>query len=69
MTNEIPSNPEDRKAEIEGALEALKRAGVRAEELATATGTALIFWQDGRTVRVEPRAKVRGPSGESKVPR
>lgn len=69
MTNEIPSNAENRRAEIEGALKALKRARARAEEIAAATGTALIFWQDGRTVRVEPRAKDHGSSGKSKAPR
>lgn len=55
MSHFDPPLSKQRQAEIAGALAALKRARIRAEEIAAATGTSLIFWQDGRTVRVEPR--------------
>jgi hypothetical protein len=43
-----------------GALAALKRARKRAEEIAAATSTALVQWQDGKIVYVYP-----GRNGES----
>ncbi|HUT77997.1 MAG TPA: hypothetical protein VM285_09940 [Polyangia bacterium] len=44
------------KEEAVAALAALRRARRRAEELAAATGTALIQAIDGKPVRVPPRA-------------
>lgn len=54
-----------RRAEIEKGLEALRRARQRAEQIAAATGTDLIFWQDGRVVRVDPRGSASRPLGDA----
>jgi hypothetical protein len=43
--------------EVAGALAALRRARQRAEEIAAATGTALIQSVDGKPVRVQPRRR------------
>lgn len=40
--------------EIDGALAALKRARLRAEAVAAATDTDLVFERNGRLVRVRP---------------
>ncbi len=45
-------------AEIAGEVAALKRARRRAEAVAAATGTALVFVRDGRIVRVRPKPTV-----------
>lgn len=45
------SNPE-----IAGEVAAFKRARRRAEEVAAATGTALVFVKDGRVIRVRPKS-------------
>jgi hypothetical protein len=42
------------RTDPESALAALKRARKRAEELAAATGTAVILWKDGQIVRIYP---------------
>jgi hypothetical protein len=39
-----------------GALAALRRARQRAERLALMTGTCLVVVEDGKTIRVPPRA-------------
>lgn len=41
-------------AEFEGALAAMKRARLRAEEIARATGTHLVEVHDGKVVFVQP---------------
>lgn len=56
MTDPGSTSAMPRQVEVEGALQALRRARVRAEEIARATGTVLIEWRDGRTVRVDPRS-------------
>jgi hypothetical protein len=43
------------RTDPESALAALKRARKRAEELAAATGTAVILWKNGQIVRIYPR--------------
>lgn len=57
MTETSKARASRRQREVEGALNALKRARVRAEEIAAATGTKLIEWRDGQAVRVDPRAR------------
>jgi MYXO-CTERM domain-containing protein len=47
------------------ALAALKRARKRAEEIAAATGTAVIQWEDGRIVRFYPGRKGDAEGGPS----
>ena len=42
-------------AEIAGEMAAFKRARRRAEAVAAATGTALVFVRDGRIVRIRPK--------------
>jgi len=37
--------------ELKGSLNALRRAGIRARQIAAQTGTALIVWRDGKIVR------------------
>lgn len=37
--------------ELSGSLSALRRAGIRARQIAAQTGTALIVWRDGKIVR------------------
>ncbi|MDX2055147.1 MAG: hypothetical protein SFV15_22285 [Polyangiaceae bacterium] len=44
--------------EVLGALAALRRARKRAEEIATATGTALVQQIDGKLVLVYPKPAV-----------
>ncbi len=44
-----------REAEAAAGLAALRRARVRAEDIARATGTLLVFAEGGRVVFVEPR--------------
>ena len=39
------------------ALEALKRARKRAEEIAAATDTAIVQWEEGKIVRIYPGRK------------
>jgi hypothetical protein len=43
-------------AEIAGEVAAFKRARRRAEAVAAATGTALVFVKDGRVVRIRPKS-------------
>ena len=43
-------------AEIDDALAALKRARLRAEAVAAATDTDLVFERNGRLVRVRPNS-------------
>ena len=47
--------PADADPYLRGSLDALRRAGQRARELARQTGTDLIVMRDGRIVRVSPR--------------
>ncbi|MDB4982523.1 MAG: hypothetical protein JWM82_3275 [Myxococcales bacterium] len=44
--------------DIEGGLAALRRARLRAERIALASGTFLIEARDGKPVRVAPRPEV-----------
>jgi hypothetical protein len=46
------------EADIPGTLAALRRARLRAERIALATGTFLIEARDGKPVRVAPRPEV-----------
>jgi hypothetical protein len=54
MTASTMSKKTGPRTDSESALEALKRARKRAEEIAAATGTAIIQWEDGRIVRFYP---------------
>lgn len=45
------------RTDSQSALNALKRARKRAEELAAATGTAIIQWENGQIVRIYPGRK------------
>ena len=55
MTNETDKGAQPGlDDETAGALAALERARQRAEEIAAATGTALIQAVDGKPVRVQP---------------
>ena len=49
-------------AEIAGEVAAFKRARGRAEAVAAATGTALVFVKDGRVVRVRPKPPLTDPA-------
>ena len=51
---EIPTHPD---ADIEGSLKALRRAAVRARQIAEQTGTDLIVVRSGQVVRVPPKQK------------
>ena len=53
MSGAAPPRKEPR-TDAYAALEALKRARKRAEEVAAATGTAIILWENGRIVRIYP---------------
>jgi hypothetical protein len=50
------------------ALAALKRARKRAEEIAAATGTAIIQWENGAIVRIYPGRKGNGEAGSGSPP-
>jgi hypothetical protein len=50
------------RKEIAGALAALKRARIRAEGIAAATGTMLIDAVNGKPVRVKPRQGLKTPA-------
>ena len=51
---EIPTPPD---ADIEGSFKALRRAAVRARQIAEQTGTDLIVVRAGQVVRVPPQPK------------
>ena len=51
---EMPRRPD---ADIEGSLKALRRAAVRARQIAQQTGTDLIVVRAGQVVRVPPQRK------------
>lgn len=57
--------PKVSRTDPEAALQALKRARKRAEEIAAATGTAIVTWENGKVVRVYPgpKAEPSEPSG------
>lgn len=44
-------------ADIEGSLKALRRAAIRARQIADQTGTDLIVMRAGQVVRVSPKQK------------
>ena len=44
-------------ADIEGSLKALRRAAIRARQIAQQTGTDLIVVRSGKVVRVPPQHK------------
>ena len=52
--------PADADPFLRGSMDALRRAGQRARELARQTGTDLIVMRDGRIVRVSPHDKKDG---------
>ena len=56
MTTSPPTKKPPR-TDPESALQALKRARKRAEELAAATGTAVVQWENGQIVRIYPGRK------------
>jgi hypothetical protein len=45
---------EEDEAQMVRILAALKRARLRAEEVARATGTKLVQWENGKIVYVDP---------------
>lgn len=49
-----PTSPSPR---IAGELAALRRAGLRAQEIALQTNTALIFAKNGKPIRVHPKSE------------
>lgn len=49
----------------QSALNALIRARKRAEEIAAATGTAIVQWEDGRIVRIYPGRKTETRPGDA----
>jgi predicted ABC-type ATPase len=49
--------PADANADFRGSLAAIKRAAVRARQLAEQTGTDLIVVRGGKVVRVPPKEK------------
>lgn len=51
---EIPTTLD---ADLEGALKALRRAAIRARQIAEQTGTDLIVVRAGQVVRVPPQSK------------
>lgn len=50
--------PADANADFRGSLAAIKRAAVRARQLAEQTGTDLIVVRAGKMVRVPPKQKL-----------
>ena len=50
--------PADANADFIGSLAAIKRAAVRARQLAEQTGTDLIVMRAGKVVRVPPKQKL-----------
>ncbi len=52
-------------ADLALALPALKRAAARAREVAKLTGTKLVYWRDGKVVRVSPGRREKGARGFS----
>lgn len=56
------NEPKVPRTDYNAALQALKRARKRAEELAALTGTAIVEWRDGKVVRMYPgRSPVDSP--------
>lgn len=49
--------PADANVDLKGSLAAMKRAAVRARQLADQTGTDLIVMRAGKVVRVPPKQK------------
>ena len=49
--------PSPSDADIEGSLKALRRAAIRARQIADQTGTDLIVMRAGQVVRVSPKQK------------
>ncbi len=49
--------PSPRDADVEGSLKALRRAAIRARQIADQTGTDLIVMRSGQVVRVSPKQK------------
>ena len=54
MTTAPPPPTNKPRTDAEAALAALKRARKRTEEIAAATGTAVIQWENGQIVRIYP---------------
>ena len=49
--------PYDAEANLKGSLQAMRRAALRARQVAQQTGTDLIVVRAGQVVRVRPRKK------------
>lgn len=49
--------PAGANAELKGSLQAIRRAALRARQIAEQTGTDLIVVRAGKVVRVPPRSK------------
>ena len=49
--------PYDADANLKGSLQAMRRAALRARQVAKQTGTDLILVRAGQVVRVRPRKK------------
>ena len=50
--------PPGANAELRGSLHAIRRAALRARQLAQQTGTDLIVVRSGQLVRVPPQSKI-----------
>lgn len=49
--------PYDAEANLKGSLQAMRRAALRARQVAQQTGTDLIVVRSGQVVRVSPKQK------------
>ena len=58
-----PAPKEGPRTDSQSALSALIRARKRAEEIAAATGTAIIQWENGQIVRIYPGRNDEKPKG------
>jgi hypothetical protein len=50
--------PAEANADVRGSLAAIKRAAIRARQVADQTGTDLIVMRSGKVVRVPPKQKL-----------
>jgi hypothetical protein len=67
-TEEAPLSPlELANPALAGAMAALRRARKRAEEIAAATGTAIVMEIDGKIVRVYPSRAPMKENGEDVI--
>jgi len=66
-----PSIEDARDPDLRGSLPALRRAALRAREIARKTGTAIVIWRNDRIEYLQPdhdttNGTVRGDSGSSR---